>query len=1079
MEPSAEDFFTPPPNNGLTLPEIYDFHLLNSSRHPVFRYTPEHGKATNLTWLSVGNAVRHGSVIARRNASSSGRSFQGSHVIAILANAGSSGFSLDAFKCCLIVSIIDPISYLILVASLMRCGQIPFPISPRCSSAALHHLLRATNASYVYVSQDEATQNLLSVTISEFCIDDLSMFLMPKFEDFFQSPPSIRGETDRLQKSDLDAPALILHSSGTTTFPRPVYISHRIVIQRGCLESDSGISFHDHIISLHSIPMFHAFGLTYISRIAMTGIVLAVVPPVAQTRPINPRTVLAASVADQCTLMACVPSVLEEWAAEPEHLEILQRFYAVIVSGGPLSVDTGDRLASAGVKLSLYYAGTEIGCATTYLPDRRNSQDWQYVKFMPQFGAHLIPQDEPDTFELVAVDVPNHRIAAVNSTVDGRNAYITGDLFKGHPSDPSLWKVWGRADDQIVLSNGEKTNPVPIENVFTQHPSISKAIVFGHGRSHNGILLQLSNEHVFSPTNAKALETFRKSITSTVTSANKIASTHSRIFLEMILVAHPEKPFVLTAKGNVRRAQTLLEYSDEIEEAYSNLVGYDGSSKGTMLEVIREIIEDVMEHTVVLDRDLFQQGCDSLQATRIRNLLQHMLSKRYSIGRPALPRDILYEFSSLASLANYLSNLVSDASLEFDSRSNEVEAMLKWVQESTFEPTTHTSDVSVTQQKSKNAVLITGTTGSLGCHLLYTLANDPEYSHIYAVNRIHSNAMTLLQRQTRILEENGLDPSVLSSGGITLIEQDLSSQSWDIDKELYDEMSASVSVVLHAAWTVDFKLKLSSFSDCFLGLRRLIDFSLCGAESRHLVFISTLAVMRNWPKGGKFREESILDAYSAAGLGYSESKWVAEHILELAASAARLKVTIIRAGQLSGADNGCWKVTEWFPTLVRSSRLIGCLPSIDERVSWVPVSAAARIISDVLQTDKPLRYFHLVHPYRVHLMNLLSPIASYFSIPIVSFNEWLEKLRGLLVNDPTSGVSETTSYVPSDLRVLSLLDYFSVKNSSDDFEKWQDSDIDITQMKLHSPTMSSEQLLPLGCEDAHRWMAYWMSVGLL
>jgi hypothetical protein len=93
---------------------------------------------------------------------------------------------------------------------------------------------------------------------------------------------------------------------------------------------------------------------------------------------------------------------------------------------------------------------------------------------MPQFGAHLILREEPDQYELVALvccmpfpshcgriidvlqDIPSHRIAAINSNVDGQNAFITGDLFKRHHSDPFLWKVWGRADDQIVLSNGEK-----------------------------------------------------------------------------------------------------------------------------------------------------------------------------------------------------------------------------------------------------------------------------------------------------------------------------------------------------------------------------------------------------------------------------------------------------------------------------------------------------------------------------------------------------------------------------------------------------------------------------------------------
>ena len=36
------------------------------------------------------------------------------------------------------------------------------------------------------------------------------------------------------------------------------------------------------------------------------------------------------------------------------------------------------------------------------------------------------------------------------------------DLAIPHPTRPGLWKIVGRADEQIVLSNGEKTNPVPL-----------------------------------------------------------------------------------------------------------------------------------------------------------------------------------------------------------------------------------------------------------------------------------------------------------------------------------------------------------------------------------------------------------------------------------------------------------------------------------------------------------------------------------------------------------------------------------------------------------------------------------------
>ncbi|KAG6831320.1 hypothetical protein H0H87_005564 [Tephrocybe sp. NHM501043] len=435
---------------------------------------------------------------------------------------------------------------------------------------------------------------------------------------------------------------------------------------------------------------------------------------------------------------------------------------------------------------------------------------------------------------------------------------------------------------------------------------------------------------------------------------------------------------------------------------------------------------------------------NSLQATRIRNLLQNKL------------------YSTLEALASYLSKLDPGADTKPSTSADETQSMLEWVQK-LKDPKVHYSETP--DDEPRNAVLVTGTTGSLGCHLLCALANHSGFSHVYAVNRVHVGRPTLLERQTHALEENGLDPSVLSHTNVTLIELDLTSQIWDIDDELYKELNARVAIIIHSAWTVDFKLKLSSFSDCLVGLRRLLEFSLSTMKPRHLIFLSSLAVMTHWPERKRFQEASVPEPHSAVGMGYSESKWVAEQILESVAHSDRLKVTIVRAGQLSGAENGYWKATEWFPTLIRSSRLVGFLPSTNQCVSWLPVAAATRAILDVLQTDKSLRHLHLVHPHRVRFDDLIRPIASSLHVPIVPYDEWLDKLHRLPA--------------PSDSRIISLMDYYNARSSSDNSQSWQDSEIDIAQAMLHSPEMSSAELLPLGRRDAQRWISYWKSAGHL
>ena len=44
----------------------------------------------------------------------------------------------------------------------------------------------------------------------------------------------------------------------------------------------------------------------------------------------------------------------------------------------------------------------------------------------------------------------------MNTTVDGVGAYDTNDIVSPHPTQEGLWKVIGRADEQIMHSTGEK-----------------------------------------------------------------------------------------------------------------------------------------------------------------------------------------------------------------------------------------------------------------------------------------------------------------------------------------------------------------------------------------------------------------------------------------------------------------------------------------------------------------------------------------------------------------------------------------------------------------------------------------------
>ena len=64
------------------------------------------------------------------------------------------------------------------------------------------------------------------------------------------------------------------------------------------------------------------------------------------------------------------------------------------------------------------------------------------------FYAALMP--------IAAQSHPELPLPKTNTKVGELDAYASSDLAVPHPTIPDLWKIIGRADEQIILSNGEK-----------------------------------------------------------------------------------------------------------------------------------------------------------------------------------------------------------------------------------------------------------------------------------------------------------------------------------------------------------------------------------------------------------------------------------------------------------------------------------------------------------------------------------------------------------------------------------------------------------------------------------------------
>ncbi|KAA1471161.1 acetyl-CoA synthetase-like protein [Dentipellis sp. KUC8613] len=1064
-------FAYPPLDGSLTIPELYEFHADHSPEHPLFVYTDENGKDVTINyrhaWVSIKRASQ---IVWDLSQRSQINAREDKRVIGILATA-------------------DTVTYVSLFLGIMRLGFVPFLISVRNSPAAIAHLVKSEGVQDIIVSSDTSMHHLYHEATQLLAQDGTTVRMLPMvtFEDLYgpREEQAQQASDFPLRKLQLDEVALIMHSSGSTAFPKAVKMTHRAYLQWGNYVAYGEVDMCGRRISTQALPIFHALGINIVAFASCSGIVLACyrpsLPPVVPTA----ENLLESIVSLRCDVGLCVPLYVEIWACNHHNVSILKNLKALIYAGASLNQDTGNKLVSAGVNLMPFYGCTESGGFGVIIPEEKSALDtWEYFTCSPHIETRLLAQAGlDDIFEMVVVESSIHTLNTSNTLINGRKAFRTSDLVQRHPTLPNLWRVYGRVDDQIALSTGEKTNPSPLEAIITQDSLVQAAIMFGRMRFQNGILIQPAKGHEFDPQDHLKLEAFRNKIWPSIEKANEFAPSHSRIFKEMILVTHPSKPLEYTAKGTPRRQHSLKLYGQEINALYdavaeasqTDLVPPSVWTADATEKFVRTVVGRVMKVPVNEEDDLFQSGCDSLQATWIRNSLSRAIRVTANVPRHLIPFNFVYTYPNIKALSQFIHQLCNTKIGYMDTEEEareKIRIMEELVEKYSCDfpsrpPSASSSDSA--NSGSGEYILLTGTTGRFGSCLLAQLLARPDVSRIYALNR--GPQETIRERQHRSFEEMGLEPDLLNSQKVVLLGGYAPSAHLGLQKDLYEEIRTSLTSIIMNAWRVDFNVSLRSNEPILAGVRHIIDLALSSPHPTlpHILFTSSISVVRNLPSDYLAPEHPLPNAIVALGNGYSESKWVAEQILERAARETGLPVTIVRVGQLSGdSTHGHWNVKEWVPALVRGGQILGSLPMRNERVTWLPIDVAATALLDMLHSTEPI--LHLVHPQPTHWESIFRRVSTRLGgLPLIRYGEWVERLRDAASKDIYATDGESDDARPNPAAVL--MEFFERGEYGED--------VPLATEKAVKVSKTLREAKPIDDEDVDRFMEHWKKLGFL
>ncbi|EKM49937.1 uncharacterized protein PHACADRAFT_213717 [Phanerochaete carnosa HHB-10118-sp] len=1065
---TSTTFTSPPLDGSLTVPELYDWHYANSPRHPLFVYSDHDGATTTIYWPDACMAVHRAGRIAISIAQEHPpRSNKGRPIFAILAGN-------------------ESVTYYTLMTGICRAGFVAFPISPRNSPEAIAHLLAETGVSHIFISAEDALQRLWDASTDVLARTGGAPPLrhdVPAFQELYPAEPDVHFKLLPAPDVRWDDVTIILHSSGSTAFPKPIPWTHERYLL-GCLAPWFGErDLTGQRLAFHSTPMFHGLGTMQIGWTAFSGLVLTVfkpqVPPVVPT----PESVMRGAIATKSDFIYCVPSFIEEWATNPAHVRHLQSVQGIIYGGGPLSQSVGDELVGQGVSIFPMYGISETGINNISLP-KSAEKDWQYFAIARNIKAHFEP-DGDGHYEFIAVSSTFQKPCVENTEVDGVPAYATSDLLIPHPTKPGFWRIYGRKDDQIMHSTGEKasivTNPGPLEKILCTDPRVQAAVMFGRGKFNAGVLIDPRPPHKFDPADQDKLADFRNLIWSTVEAANHIAPQHSRIFKEMIVVSSPGKPFTYTAKNTARRQAILKDYEPEVEALYqaieettqAELPPPESWDLDSTIEFVRTVVNRVLNVPVGDADDIFRKGCDSLQATWIRNSLLHALRASTNVSTRHISNNLVYENPTVSALASVMLQLAHSNSALSESTNNtssKVAEMLSLVEKYSSALPVHIPDKNPMKARVGDVVLLTGTTGFFGAALLMQLVVSPDVELVYAVNR--KGGEPIAERQKATYKESDLDVAILNSPKIVLLECDMHEDRLGLSDDTYEEIRTSVTHIIHNAWTVNFNLALSFFEPNIKTLRNLMDLALSSPMEAppKLIFESTVGVLAH--RSADIRETAI-EPQPVVGAGYPESKWVAERLCAIAAEHTALRPVCIRVGQLCGLATGAWNPSEWLPSLIRSSVFLKCLPALDIEISMLPTDDAARALLEMRNAEVP--FLHLVHPRAAAWHTLMAPVAESYGLQSVPFTQWVALLeQSRRAFDTNSAVEELMRRNPA----LKLLQFFTRMQETDYTVRAVGvRGLDTARAQRASPTLRA--MTPLTGDHTRRWLAYWRRHGYL
>ncbi|EPS36265.1 hypothetical protein H072_10357 [Dactylellina haptotyla CBS 200.50] len=929
----------------------------------------------------------------------------------------------------------DPRYHIVVLAGI-KTGYKVFLPSPRNSKVAHLSLLNKLECKKLICTNPEVP--CVPMILEDYLMQKLPI---PSLQELFDLKDVPVYPYDTTYENEKKNPVYVLHTSGSTGIPKPIIYTHEYIPRVINLNDSTTPEGYENLSRFATqgrffvgLPCFHAAGLVFSLLVTSFWNNIPVFPPPAAPPVTSVFIDTAKNTEIDWAFLS--PVIVDEVAQNPSYLDLVsKRIKYSIFGGGSVSQKSGD-IFNSKIPLYLMLGSSECSNFAQLRALDFNQSDWNYFEFHPSANIEFRHRFD-DLYEMVVVKKPDPYDQPVFLLFPDLNEFETKDLYTPHPTKPGLWQHKARIDDVIVFLNGEKTNPISFEHEVGNHPEISAAVVAGDQRFEACLLIEpVANRQLSSQERTELIER----IWPVVSSANKACPAHAKVSKGKILFTDPTRPMMRAGKGTVQRQATLNLYAEDIDrlyaETHSNAAS--GRSNGTKIlditATIRDLVKEVTElNDIKDDDDFFALGVDSLQ---VLHLVKELKLK---FPLQELNPSQVYTNPSVEALSNEILRVSGqpngDASVSRDRK--KVLTVVRERYEAFIDGFARGIKLYPQQRQLSAAnlkmVLLTGSTGSLGSYLLHTLLADETVKHIYCLNRSADSRSVQISRNA----ERQL-PTDFPQSRVTFLTSDLSEQQFGLEPSIYNKLASSSGRV-----------------------QNLICFAALASTAPTLLFLSSVGAAGNCGKIAgvpTLVSEIILeDDDSPALMGYGESKYLAERILDYASKKLDIVTGVVRITQITGPSASArgWNRNEWFPSLVLSSGHMGALPeslgimnNADPAgqtggLDWIPVDQLSRIIAELSfglskkTSESSMHVFHTVNPNLITWKSLLpvvrdtlqkslaeQPGITQADIQIIPYPEWLERLEKQSTSDSAgrgaSGSREMAYWNPG----MKLLEFY-------------------------------------------------------